>query len=43
MFDLGPMSDLDARFIEWLAECKGKKLKVRRGWKDLMSYLLGFT
>jgi hypothetical protein len=43
MFDLGPMSDLDARFIEWLAECKGKKLKVRRGWKDLVAYLLGFT
>jgi hypothetical protein len=43
MFDLGPMSDLDARFIEWLAECKGKKLKVRRGWKDLIPYLLGFT
>lgn len=42
-FDLGPMSDLDARFIEWLAECKGKKLKVRRGWKDLIAYLVGFT
>jgi len=43
MFDLGPMSDLDARFIEWLAECKGKKLKVRRGWKDLIPYLLGLA
>lgn len=41
-FDLGPMSDLDSRFVEWLAECKGKKLKVRRGWKDLIAYLLGF-
>jgi hypothetical protein len=43
MFDLGPMSDLDARFIEWLAECKGKKLKVRRAWRDLVPYLLGLT
>jgi len=42
-FDLGPMSDVDARFIEWLAECKGKKLKVRRGWRDMFMYLLGFT
>lgn len=42
-FDLGPMSDLDSRFIEWLAEHKGKKLKVRRGWKDLIAYLLGLT
>ena len=40
-FDLGPGSDLDARFIEWLGETKGRKLKVKRGWKDLMGFMFG--
>lgn len=41
-FELGPGSDLDARFIEWLGETKGRKLKVRRGWKDLLGFIFGF-
>jgi len=41
--ELGPLSDLDARFVEWLAEVKGKKLKVRNGWKDFLGYLFGWS
>jgi hypothetical protein len=41
-FDLGPGSDLDARFIEWLGETRGRKIKVRRGWKDLIGFMFGF-
>lgn len=40
-FDLGPGSDLDARFIEWLGETRGRKLKVKRGWKDLVGFMFG--
>lgn len=40
-FDLGPGSDLDARFIEWLGETRGQKLKVKRGWKDLVGFMFG--
>lgn len=41
-FDLGPGSDLDARFVEWLGETRGQRLKVKRGWKDIISFFLGF-
>jgi hypothetical protein len=41
-FDLGPGSDLDARFIEWLGETRGRKVKVKRGWKDLLGFMFGF-
>ena len=45
--ELGVLSDLDARFLEWLAErnekSAGKKVVVRRGWKDLLGVLLGFS
>lgn len=41
-FELGPGSDLDARFIEWLGETKGRKLKVKRGWRDLIGFIFGF-
>ena len=44
--ELGVLSDLDARFLEWLAERNdksgGRKVVVRRGWKDLLGVLLGF-
>ncbi|KAH9954085.1 hypothetical protein BC827DRAFT_1262315 [Russula dissimulans] len=37
--ELGPLSDLDARFVEWLAEeysaRAGVRVSVRRGWRDL--------
>ncbi|KAG8807822.1 hypothetical protein FRC17_004252, partial [Serendipita sp. 399] len=42
-FDLGPGSELDARFLEWLGETRGQKVKVRRGWKDLFRYIFGFA
>ncbi|KAF8516482.1 hypothetical protein JB92DRAFT_2910206 [Gautieria morchelliformis] len=45
--ELGVLSDLDARFLEWLAErnekSAGRKVIVRRGWKDLLGVLLGFN
>lgn len=45
-FDLGPLSNLDAQFIEWLGEEYGSKvgvrIVVRRGWKDLARLVLGF-
>ncbi|GJJ11540.1 hypothetical protein Clacol_005774 [Clathrus columnatus] len=40
--ELGVLSDLDARFLEWLADrrCKaeglGRRVVVRRGWRDVM-------
>jgi hypothetical protein len=46
VFELGPLSSLDAQFIEWLGEEYGSKVGVkiivRRGWKDLARVVLGF-
>lgn len=43
-FELGPLSGLDAQFIEWLGEEYGSrvgvKVVVRRGWKDLARLVL---
>ncbi|KAI0247533.1 hypothetical protein BJV78DRAFT_1244684 [Lactifluus subvellereus] len=35
--ELSPLSSLDARFVEWLAEeyGAGARVSVRRGWRDL--------
>jgi len=45
-FELGPLSGLDAQFIEWLGEEYGSRVGVRiivrRGWKDLAGLVLGF-
>ncbi|THH31679.1 hypothetical protein EUX98_g2518 [Antrodiella citrinella] len=43
-FELGPLSSLDHRFVEWLAEeyGGGVRLEVRKGWRDLMGLVLGF-
>ncbi|KAI9433131.1 hypothetical protein H4582DRAFT_1820081, partial [Lactarius indigo] len=40
---LGPLSSLDARFVEWLAEeyAGGTRVSVRRGWRDLLGGLVG--
>ena len=40
---LGPLSSLDARFVEWLAEeyVDGTRVSVRRGWRDLLGGLVG--
>jgi hypothetical protein len=44
-FELGPLSSLDAEFIEWLGEEYGSRvgvrIVVRRGWKDLARLVLG--
>ena len=42
-FELGPLSELDARFVEWLVEeyGGGVGLTVKRGWRDLFGLLLG--
>lgn len=44
-FELGPLSGLDAQFIEWLGEEYGSRvgvrIVVRRGWKDFARLALG--
>jgi hypothetical protein len=44
-FDLGPLSSLDAKFLEWLAEQygDGRKIVVKRGWRELMNFVLGWN
>ncbi|THH12947.1 hypothetical protein EW146_g7222 [Bondarzewia mesenterica] len=43
-FELGPLSGLDAKFLEWLADEYGGdvRLVVRRGWRDLFGLVFGF-
>jgi hypothetical protein len=43
-FELGPLSSLDARYLEWLADeyGAGSRIVVRRGWKDLFGVIFGF-
>ncbi|KAH7912115.1 hypothetical protein BJ138DRAFT_1112646 [Hygrophoropsis aurantiaca] len=43
-FELGPLSSMDARYLEWLAEeyGGGTRVVVRRGWKDLFGVIFGF-
>lgn len=43
-FELGPLSPLDARLVEWLSDeygC-GTRIMVRRGWREFVGLLLGF-
>ena len=44
-FELGPLSSLDSRYLEWLADeyGGGARFVVKRGWKDLFSVLFGFS
>ena len=43
-FELGPLSTLDHKFVEWLADeyGNGAKVVVRKGWRDLMGLVVGF-
>jgi hypothetical protein len=45
LFELGPLSGLDARFIEWLGDEYGSKMGVRvvvrKGWRDLVGLIFG--
>jgi hypothetical protein len=44
LFELGPLSGLDARYLEWLASeyAGGVKVIIKRGWKDLLAIILGY-
>lgn len=46
--ELGVLSELDAKFVEWFAEAEGytggrsgRKLVIKRGWQELFSIVLG--
>ncbi len=40
---LSALSELDSRFVEWLAEGRfGKKVSVVRGWREMVSALVGW-
>jgi len=42
-FELCPLSETDARYLDWLAEeyAGGVKVVVKRSWKELIALLLG--
>ena len=45
-FELGPFGGFDARYLEWLADeyaDSGTKVVVKRGWKDLLSAIFGYS
>jgi hypothetical protein len=44
-FELGPLSTLDARFVEWLAEeyAGDTNVVIKRGWKDLLGMVFGLS
>ena len=44
-FDLGPLSGLDGRFVEWLVEVygNGTRVVVRRNWKDVVALIFGLN
>jgi len=44
-FELGPLSSLDAKYLEWLTEqYAGVEIKVivKRSWRDLLSVIFGY-
>jgi hypothetical protein len=42
-FELGPLSSLDAQFLEWLGERNGRRIEIQRSWRDLVSAALGLS
>ena len=44
-FELGPLSGNDARYLEWLAfeYANGMQLVVKRGWRDMLNILFGYS
>lgn len=44
-FELAPLSSSDARYLEWLVqEYSGNaQVVIKRGWRDLVGALLGYT
>ncbi|KAA1473316.1 hypothetical protein DENSPDRAFT_902320 [Dentipellis sp. KUC8613] len=43
-FELGPLSSVDARFLEWLVAeyAGGRAVVVKKGWRDIFGLLFGF-
>jgi hypothetical protein len=44
-FELGPLSSFDAKYLEWLVAeyASGKKLVIKRGWRDLFGVIFGYS
>ncbi|KAF9466739.1 hypothetical protein BDZ94DRAFT_1250646 [Collybia nuda] len=44
-FELGPLSGFDAKYLEWLAQeyAGGTVVVVRRGWRDLLGAIFGYS
>jgi len=45
-FELGPLSGFDAKYLEWLVQeyaGNGVKVVVKRGWRDLLNALFGYS
>ncbi|KAJ7186505.1 hypothetical protein C8R46DRAFT_980782 [Mycena filopes] len=44
-FELGPMSGMDARYLEWIASeyGGGAPVVIRRGWKDILGAIFGYS
>ncbi|KAF5375835.1 hypothetical protein D9615_008178 [Tricholomella constricta] len=44
-FELGPFSSFDAKYLEWLSEeyAGDTRVVVKRGWKDLLGALFGYS
>ncbi|KAJ7479800.1 hypothetical protein FB451DRAFT_1086361 [Mycena latifolia] len=43
-FELGPMSGMDARYLEWLAleYGGGASVVIKRGWKEMLGAIFGY-
>ncbi|KAG6902148.1 hypothetical protein C0995_003905 [Termitomyces sp. Mi166 len=44
-FELAPLSSSDAKYLEWLAQeyAVDTQIVIKRGWRDLVGALLGYT
>ena len=45
-FELGPLSGFDAKYLEWLVQeyaGNGVNVVVKRGWRDLLNALFGYS
>jgi hypothetical protein len=47
VFELGPLSRLDAKYLEWLVQeyagCGDVAMVVRRGWRDLLGAIFRYS
>ncbi|KAJ7769409.1 hypothetical protein B0H16DRAFT_1411336 [Mycena metata] len=44
-FELGPMSGMDARYLEWIASeyGGGAAVVIKRGWKEMLGAIFGYS